>query len=153
MLCVCWMCGLQPLRHRLLWVHMAQFLRAMETWVSPVRDDNMMDLWHTDFTQSCAADWTKNFNTFPVNWLRFFNSEDRMTLFLLFILLSIQSSRSVVTGHGDVYTNHWAVRITGGPEQADRIAAKYGYINLGQVMIKLLFLLSQLAMKDFMFTL
>ncbi|XP_062274784.1 proprotein convertase subtilisin/kexin type 6 [Scomber scombrus] len=56
-----------------------------------------------------------------------------MIFFLLFILLSIQSSRSVVTGQGDVYTNHWAVRITGGPEQADRIAAKYGYMNLGQI--------------------
>lgn len=32
-----------------------------------------------------------------------------------------------------IYTNHWAVRIAGGPEQADHIAGKYGYRNLGQV--------------------
>ncbi|KAI2661406.1 Proprotein convertase subtilisin/kexin type 5 [Labeo rohita] len=32
-----------------------------------------------------------------------------------------------------IYTNHWAVRIAGGPEQADHIANKYGYRNLGQV--------------------
>ncbi|MBN3289825.1 PCSK5 convertase, partial [Polypterus senegalus] len=31
------------------------------------------------------------------------------------------------------YTNHWAVRITGGPEVADRIAGKYGYRNMGQI--------------------
>ncbi len=57
-----------------------------------------------------------------------------MTLFLLCILVTVETSQSVVSGHGDIYTNHWAVRITGGQEQADKIAAKYGYINLGQVM-------------------
>ncbi|XP_072564200.1 proprotein convertase subtilisin/kexin type 5b isoform X2 [Paramormyrops kingsleyae] len=32
-----------------------------------------------------------------------------------------------------IYTNHWAVRITGGPGFADRIAEKYGYKNMGQI--------------------
>ncbi|XP_072243964.1 proprotein convertase subtilisin/kexin type 5b isoform X1 [Leuresthes tenuis] len=32
-----------------------------------------------------------------------------------------------------IYTNHWAVRIAGGPEVADRIAEKYGYRNMGQI--------------------
>uniref|UniRef100_A0A8C7Z8G2 Proprotein convertase subtilisin/kexin type 5b n=1 Tax=Oryzias sinensis TaxID=183150 RepID=A0A8C7Z8G2_9TELE len=32
-----------------------------------------------------------------------------------------------------IYTNHWAVRIAGGPDVADRIAAKYGYRNMGQI--------------------
>lgn len=32
-----------------------------------------------------------------------------------------------------IYTNHWAVRIAGGPETADQIADKYGYRNMGQV--------------------
>uniref|UniRef100_A0A3Q2FDF8 Proprotein convertase subtilisin/kexin type 5b n=1 Tax=Cyprinodon variegatus TaxID=28743 RepID=A0A3Q2FDF8_CYPVA len=32
-----------------------------------------------------------------------------------------------------IYTNHWAVRIAGGPEVADRIADKYGYRNMGQI--------------------
>ncbi|KAL8197471.1 UNVERIFIED_CONTAM: hypothetical protein K2H54_025864 [Gekko kuhli] len=31
-----------------------------------------------------------------------------------------------------VYTNHWAVRVLGGPGEADRLAAAYGYLNLGQ---------------------
>lgn len=32
------------------------------------------------------------------------------------------------------YTNEWAVRIAGGKnEDADRLAAKYGYANLGPV--------------------
>ncbi|XP_019113283.1 proprotein convertase subtilisin/kexin type 6 isoform X4 [Larimichthys crocea] len=56
-----------------------------------------------------------------------------MSLFLLFILISLESSSSVAFGHRDVYTNHWAVRITGGQEQADKISAKYGYMNLGQI--------------------
>ncbi|XP_078141236.1 proprotein convertase subtilisin/kexin type 5b isoform X1 [Centroberyx gerrardi] len=32
-----------------------------------------------------------------------------------------------------IYTNHWAVRIAGGPDLADRIAEKYGYRNMGQI--------------------
>ncbi|XP_075881992.1 proprotein convertase subtilisin/kexin type 5b isoform X2 [Nelusetta ayraudi] len=32
-----------------------------------------------------------------------------------------------------IYTNHWAVRIGGGPAMAERIAEKYGYRNLGQI--------------------
>ncbi|XP_044301878.1 proprotein convertase subtilisin/kexin type 5 isoform X1 [Varanus komodoensis] len=32
-----------------------------------------------------------------------------------------------------LYTNHWAVRITGGIQEANRIASKYGYINIGQI--------------------
>lgn len=32
-----------------------------------------------------------------------------------------------------IYTNHWAVRIAGGTEVAERIAEKYGYRNMGQV--------------------
>ncbi|XP_062310259.1 proprotein convertase subtilisin/kexin type 5b isoform X2 [Osmerus eperlanus] len=32
-----------------------------------------------------------------------------------------------------IYTNHWAVRINGGPDFADRIADKYGYRNMGQI--------------------
>lgn len=32
-----------------------------------------------------------------------------------------------------VYTNHWALKIAGGFAEANRIAGKYGFINLGQV--------------------
>uniref|UniRef100_A0A6Q2XSN0 P/Homo B domain-containing protein n=1 Tax=Esox lucius TaxID=8010 RepID=A0A6Q2XSN0_ESOLU len=32
-----------------------------------------------------------------------------------------------------IYNNHWAVRINGGPDVADRIAGKYGYKNMGQI--------------------
>ncbi|XP_028824606.1 proprotein convertase subtilisin/kexin type 5-like isoform X1 [Denticeps clupeoides] len=32
-----------------------------------------------------------------------------------------------------VFTNHWAVRISGGAELAERIASKYGYRNMGQI--------------------
>ncbi|MGH0156291.1 UNVERIFIED_CONTAM: hypothetical protein FKN15_031153 [Acipenser sinensis] len=32
-----------------------------------------------------------------------------------------------------MYTNHWAVRITGASQDADRIADKYGYRNMGQI--------------------
>ncbi|CAL8246569.1 unnamed protein product [Lota lota] len=52
-----------------------------------------------------------------------------MFLFVLgFLLFKSQS-----TALRNVYTNHWAVRIAGGPGEADHIAAKYGYTNLGQI--------------------
>lgn len=35
-----------------------------------------------------------------------------------------------------VYTNTWAVHIPGGPEEADQIASKYGFINHGHVSNK-----------------
>lgn len=38
-----------------------------------------------------------------------------------------------------VYTNHWAVRIPEGPVEADKLASKYGFTNLGQVSIFLCF--------------
>ncbi|XP_070619575.1 proprotein convertase subtilisin/kexin type 6 [Erythrolamprus reginae] len=41
--------------------------------------------------------------------------------------LPARRSRSVY------YTNHWAVRVLGGPGEADRLASAYGYLNLGQV--------------------
>ncbi|XP_072260939.1 proprotein convertase subtilisin/kexin type 4 isoform X2 [Pyxicephalus adspersus] len=34
-----------------------------------------------------------------------------------------------------VYTNSWAVQVDGGPEEAERIAKKFGFINLGQVIL------------------
>ncbi|XP_022060039.1 proprotein convertase subtilisin/kexin type 6-like [Acanthochromis polyacanthus] len=53
-----------------------------------------------------------------------------MALLLLVVLLSVNIGGSVVA---QLYTNHWAVRIAGGQQQADQIAAKYGYRNLGQI--------------------
>ncbi|XP_018619531.1 proprotein convertase subtilisin/kexin type 6 [Scleropages formosus] len=32
-----------------------------------------------------------------------------------------------------LYTNHWAVRVRGGPQEAERLALKYGFNNLGQI--------------------
>lgn len=32
-----------------------------------------------------------------------------------------------------LFTNHWGVRITGGQENADEMAEKYGFLNMGQV--------------------
>nr|XP_020510141.1 proprotein convertase subtilisin/kexin type 6-like [Labrus bergylta] len=56
-----------------------------------------------------------------------------MALFWLFIVLTFESCQSEVSARGNIYTNHWAVRITGGPDQAEKVAAKYGYVNLGQI--------------------
>ncbi|MBN3286620.1 PCSK6 convertase, partial [Polyodon spathula] len=50
----------------------------------------------------------------------------RFFLFLTFFVCESLSTRNI-------YTNHWAVRITGGPEEADKLATKYGYNNLGQI--------------------
>lgn len=34
-----------------------------------------------------------------------------------------------------IYTNDWAVRISGDLESVDRIAEKYGFTNMGQVSV------------------
>ncbi|XP_075061618.1 proprotein convertase subtilisin/kexin type 4 isoform X2 [Mixophyes fleayi] len=34
-----------------------------------------------------------------------------------------------------VYTNSWAVQVHGGPEETERVARKFGFISMGQVMI------------------
>ncbi|XP_020556399.1 proprotein convertase subtilisin/kexin type 6 isoform X4 [Oryzias latipes] len=49
------------------------------------------------------------------------------------LLLLVLCSSAVASGRRDRYTNHWAVQILGGPDQADAVAAKYGYRNLGQI--------------------
>uniref|UniRef100_A0A3Q3AJU6 Proprotein convertase subtilisin/kexin type 6 n=1 Tax=Kryptolebias marmoratus TaxID=37003 RepID=A0A3Q3AJU6_KRYMA len=56
-----------------------------------------------------------------------------MALLLLLALFRVDGGRCALPGRGDVYTNHWAVRISGGPERADGIAERYGYRNLGQI--------------------
>ncbi|XP_021397203.2 proprotein convertase subtilisin/kexin type 5 isoform X2 [Lonchura striata] len=48
----------------------------------------------------------------------------RLTLVLGFLLPACRTR---------LYTNHWAVRITGGLPEANRIASKYGYVNIGQI--------------------
>ncbi|KAF7688537.1 hypothetical protein HF521_013344 [Silurus meridionalis] len=48
-------------------------------------------------------------------------------LFLLILVLTFLVCK------GRLFTNHWAVRITGGLENADLIAEKYGFLNMGQI--------------------
>lgn len=52
----------------------------------------------------------------------------------LLVLLSaaLESTAKLTTGE-EVYTNTWAVHIEGGPQEADRIARKHGFINHGNV--------------------
>uniref|UniRef100_A0A8C6KVW4 Proprotein convertase subtilisin/kexin type 5a n=1 Tax=Nothobranchius furzeri TaxID=105023 RepID=A0A8C6KVW4_NOTFU len=38
--------------------------------------------------------------------------------------------------HAAVYTNNWAVKVRGDKESVDRIAEKYGFINMGQVSVE-----------------
>ena len=53
---------------------------------------------------------------------------------MFFLVLGLLLLKSQCTTVRNVYSNHWAVRIAGGPGEADQIAAKYGYTNLGQVI-------------------
>jgi hypothetical protein len=53
---------------------------------------------------------------------------------MFLLVVSLFLLKSPCTAVRNVYSNHWAVRIAGGPGEADHIAAKYGYTNLGQVM-------------------
>uniref|UniRef100_A0A3B1ITX6 Proprotein convertase subtilisin/kexin type 6 n=2 Tax=Astyanax mexicanus TaxID=7994 RepID=A0A3B1ITX6_ASTMX len=52
--------------------------------------------------------------------------------FLAFLVLSTFSVCEASPSRS-VFTNHWAVRVTGGPEEADKLASKYGFANLGQI--------------------
>lgn len=54
-----------------------------------------------------------------------------MSLFLILIFTTLELCQPLPPRN--VYTNHWAVRIAGGHEEADKLAAKYGYNNLGQI--------------------
>ncbi|XP_031668223.1 proprotein convertase subtilisin/kexin type 6 isoform X2 [Oncorhynchus kisutch] len=58
-------------------------------------------------------------------------SDTKMCIFFIFILSTLEICQSLAPRN--VYTNHWAVRIAGGQEEADKLAAKYGYNNYGQV--------------------
>ncbi|KAM6980915.1 furin (paired basic amino acid cleaving enzyme) a isoform 1-T2 [Aplochiton taeniatus] len=51
---------------------------------------------------------------------------------LLPLLVLLLSELGAAFGQ-KVYTNTWAVHIPGGPEEADRIASKHGFINQGHV--------------------
>uniref|UniRef100_A0A8C7W723 Furin (paired basic amino acid cleaving enzyme) b n=1 Tax=Oncorhynchus mykiss TaxID=8022 RepID=A0A8C7W723_ONCMY len=50
----------------------------------------------------------------------------------LLILFPLESTAKLTAGE-EVYTNTWAVHIEGGPQEADRIARKHGFINHGNV--------------------
>ncbi|KAL2089007.1 hypothetical protein ACEWY4_015906 [Coilia grayii] len=54
-------------------------------------------------------------------------------MFLFFTCVLSTFVASQTSPSRSVYTNHWAVRITGGGEEADKLASKYGYRNLGQI--------------------
>ncbi|KAM6961384.1 LOW QUALITY PROTEIN: furin (paired basic amino acid cleaving enzyme) b [Aplochiton taeniatus] len=54
-----------------------------------------------------------------------------LQLWTLSVLLTTAAWKR--TDAGDVYTNTWAVHIRGGPEEADRIARKHGFVNHGNV--------------------
>uniref|UniRef100_A0A8C7L5L4 Proprotein convertase subtilisin/kexin type 6 n=1 Tax=Oncorhynchus kisutch TaxID=8019 RepID=A0A8C7L5L4_ONCKI len=58
-------------------------------------------------------------------------SDTKMCIFFIFILSTLEICQSLAPRN--VYTNHWAVRIAGGQEEADKLAAKYGYNNYGQI--------------------
>uniref|UniRef100_A0AAQ4NQ12 Proprotein convertase subtilisin/kexin type 5b n=1 Tax=Gasterosteus aculeatus aculeatus TaxID=481459 RepID=A0AAQ4NQ12_GASAC len=53
----------------------------------------------------------------------------RSSLCVLALCLSVASPPCSAR----IYTNHWAVRIAGGADVAERIADKYGYRNMGQI--------------------
>ncbi|XP_034045297.1 furin-1-like [Thalassophryne amazonica] len=55
-----------------------------------------------------------------------------LELLLGAVFVLLVSGLEPVRGH-QVYTNTWAVHISGGPEEAERIASKYGFISYGHV--------------------
>lgn len=57
----------------------------------------------------------------------------RLCLLALALPLALPGRGAAAEPARTVYTNHWAVRVRGGPAEAARLAAAYGYISLGQV--------------------
>ncbi|KAM4619288.1 furin (paired basic amino acid cleaving enzyme) b isoform 1-T1 [Polymixia lowei] len=57
----------------------------------------------------------------------------RVALLQLWTLLVLLAAALTWTDTAEIYTNTWAVRISGGVEEADRIAKKHGFINHGHV--------------------
>ncbi|KAM6980168.1 proprotein convertase subtilisin/kexin type 6 [Aplochiton taeniatus] len=53
-----------------------------------------------------------------------------MSLFFILVLTTLEVCLSSTK---NIYTNHWAVRILGGHQEADKLATKYGFNNLGQI--------------------
>ena len=57
-----------------------------------------------------------------------------MDLLGRFALLALIASAVLgVTAKPQAYTDSWAVEVQGGVEQADALAKKYGFVNMGQV--------------------
>ena len=46
---------------------------------------------------------------------------------------SLRSKRALPHDAQPLYTNVWAVEVDGGEEEADALAAKYHFVNKGQV--------------------
>lgn len=55
------------------------------------------------------------------------------------LLVLLFSGLGPVVGQ-KLYTNTWAVHIPGGPEVADQVATKHGFINNGHVSSTLIYL-------------
>ena len=53
--------------------------------------------------------------------------------FAMLVIVTVRSDELEEDSEEDVYSNSWAVKVTGGVDVADRIADKHGFKNLGQV--------------------
>ncbi|XP_062869145.1 furin (paired basic amino acid cleaving enzyme) a [Trichomycterus rosablanca] len=59
--------------------------------------------------------------------------ELRLASLLLVKLLTLLTSKPAPSQGQNVYTNSWAVHVGGGEEEADRIAQKHNFVNLGKI--------------------
>ena len=57
--------------------------------------------------------------------------------FLLYVLILGKLSTSFTDDESEekLYSNKWVVRVEGGLDEANRIATRHGFENLGQVML------------------
>ena len=51
----------------------------------------------------------------------------------MLVTMTVRSDEMDEDAEGLVYSNSWAVKVSGGVDVADRIAEKHGFKNLGQV--------------------
>ena len=62
-------------------------------------------------------------------------------VFACFAVIGCISRSPTYDTDAAAYTNSWAVEVAGGKATADTLAQKHGFINLGKVTIRFLFII------------
>lgn len=91
--------------------------------------------WFESFAASASCAHFEGFKEPRFPWPPPSLMELCLTCLPLVTLLTLLTSEVTPSFAQKVYTNTWAVHISGGEEEVNRVAQKYGFINHGNVSI------------------